>query len=123
MITVFLLADDVVAGARLRIALARESGVLLLGESESVMRALERVPELSPAVILVDLRSPGSDPIGAVRLLRSVCPDGAIVVLDSYLDAEMRSRARAAGATALISRLRSVDSILAEIKRATFHAA
>jgi DNA-binding NarL/FixJ family response regulator len=71
---------------------------VLVGEATSGEHAIAAVAELSPDLILLDVRMPGMDGIEAATRLRSAC-SGAVVVLIS-IDArpDMRRGASTCGA-------------------------
>jgi NarL family two-component system response regulator YdfI len=54
--------------------------------------------ELTPDVVLMDLRMPGLDGIGAIEQIKANRPDAAIVILTTYDDDELIVRGLRAGA-------------------------
>jgi DNA-binding NarL/FixJ family response regulator len=114
-----LLVDDEPAIRRgLRMRLALESDVEVVGEAGDGAAALEQVELLAPQVVLMDVEMPGLDGIAAATELRSRSTSTAVVMLSMHDDAAMVERALAAGATAFVSK-QSIDGALLEaIRRA-----
>jgi DNA-binding NarL/FixJ family response regulator len=118
MITVLLVDDQPAVRAGLRMRLALEGDVLVVGEAESGARALELAPALDPNVILLDIEMPGMDGISAARLLRSVAPNCAILMLSLHDDADTRARAMQAGAAAFVSKHEAGTALPSAIRAA-----
>jgi len=105
----------------------REGLVLLLdglpdievvGSASDGEQALRVVAEQRPDAILLDLRMPVLDGIGAARRLTAEHPDVAIVVLTTYIDEHLVLDALRAGARSYITK----DADRTDIARA-LHAA
>jgi DNA-binding NarL/FixJ family response regulator len=118
MITVLLVDDQPAVRAGLRMRLALEPDVLVIGEAENGTRALELAPALRPNVILLDVQMPGMDGITATRLLRSVAPRSTILILSLHDDETTRGHALSAGAHAFISKHEAGESLPAIIRAA-----
>jgi DNA-binding NarL/FixJ family response regulator len=116
-----LLVDDEPAIRRgLRMRLALESDVEIVGEAGDGAAALEEVERLAPQVVLMDIEMPGLDGIATTNELRSRAVNAAVVVLSMHDDAATVERALAAGATAFVSK-QSIDGALLEaIRRAAY---
>jgi DNA-binding NarL/FixJ family response regulator len=80
-----LLADDhPVVREGLRGMLAPESGIDVVGEVGSGDEAVAVARELSPDVILMDLRMPRGDGVSAIERIAKQRPEARIVVLTTY---------------------------------------
>lgn len=53
----------------------------ITGEAGDARDALERIPELKPDLVLMDIRMPGTDGIALTRILKDRMPDIKIVIL------------------------------------------
>jgi len=116
-----LLVDDEPAIRRgLRMRLALESDVEVVGEAADGAAALEEVERLAPQVVLMDVEMPGLDGIATTSELRSRSTGAAVVMLSMYDDAATVERALAAGATAFVSK-QSIDGALLEAIRRAAH--
>jgi DNA-binding NarL/FixJ family response regulator len=113
-----LLVDDRPAIRRgLRIWLALEPNMEVVGEASDGAEAISLARALHPDVVLMDVEMPGMDGVSATAALRSVVPQSAVVILTLYDDAATRTRAREAGAAAFVAKHRIEETLLAEIRR------
>ncbi len=94
-----LIADDhLVVREGLRAILETASGLMLVGEAADGAEAVRLAGELSPDVVLMDLRMPGVDGIEAIRRIKARHPAIEIVILTTYDDDEYIVRGLRAGA-------------------------
>jgi DNA-binding NarL/FixJ family response regulator len=113
-----LLVDDRPAvRTGLRIWLALEPNLEVVGEASDGAETISLARALHPDVVLMDLLMPGMDGISATAALRSVVPQSAVVILTLYDDAATRTRAQEAGAAAFVAKHRMEETLLAEIRR------
>jgi DNA-binding NarL/FixJ family response regulator len=113
-----LLVDDRPAIRRgLRIWLALEPNMEVVGEASDGAEAISLARALRPDVVLMDVEMPGMNGVSATAALRSVVPQSAVVILTLYDDAATRTRAREAGAAAFVAKHRIEETLLAEIQR------
>lgn len=69
------------------------SGFTVCGEAFDGLDALERAPELSPDLVILDLSMPRMNGLDAARKLHSICPNVPIL-LNTMHSAVIRSDAR-----------------------------
>ncbi len=82
-----LLADDhSVVRQGLRMFLALDDELDVVGEASNGEEALARARELQPAVVLMDLLMPVMDGIAASAVMRNELPDVEVFALTSVLD-------------------------------------
>jgi DNA-binding NarL/FixJ family response regulator len=113
-----LLVDDRPAVRRgLRIWLALDPNMEVVGEASDGAEAITLARALRPDVILMDVEMPGMDGISATTALRSVVPQSAVVILPLYDDAATRTLAREAGAAAFVAKHQMEETLLAEVRR------
>ena len=74
MITVALADDQALVRAGFRLILDVEDGIEVVGEAEDGMAAIRLSQERRPDVLLMDIRMPVLDGIGATRDDRSIRP-------------------------------------------------
>ncbi len=82
-----LLADDhPLVRAGIRATLTREENVTLVGEAINGDGVRRLCQDLTPDVLLLDIRMPGPPPAQTVAYLRQQCPDVKVLVLTAYDD-------------------------------------
>ncbi len=113
-----LLVDDQPAvrrGLKMRIAL--EPDLEVIGETGDATEAIPLARALRPDVVLMDVEMPGMGGIVATAALRATAPHVAVVILSLYDDARTRARAREAGAAAFVAKHQAKTELLATIRR------
>ena len=68
-ITVLVVDDEALARARMKELLGEIDGVECVGEAANGLEAVEKIPELSPDVVILDIQMPGMDGFGVVEAL------------------------------------------------------
>jgi DNA-binding NarL/FixJ family response regulator len=98
-VTVLIADDHPVVREGLRGMLAAEPGIIVVGEAGSGDEAVTMARMHRPDVVLMDLRMPGGDGVGATAGILATAPSTRVVVLTTYeTDADI-VRAVEAGAT------------------------
>jgi two-component system, NarL family, response regulator LiaR len=85
-IKVLIVDDHSVVRRGLRAILESEQDIKVVGEAADGAEALEKVRELLPDVVLMDLVMPVVDGITAIRQIRESCPGTRVLVLTSFAD-------------------------------------
>jgi len=98
-----LIADDhPVVREGLFAMLSREHDFYVVGEASDGVEAVDKAQQLSPDVVLMDLRMPEIDGVEAMRQIKSVRPDIKFIILTTYSDDEYIFRGIEAGARAYL---------------------
>jgi len=116
MITVLLVNDEAIVREGLRMRLALEADMTIVGEAITGAEALEQVQRLQPTIVLMDLALPDMDGIAAIAALRATQATSAVVILSLQDDATIRARAQAAGAAAFVGKDEGVKTVLTMIR-------
>jgi DNA-binding NarL/FixJ family response regulator len=117
MIRLLLVDDHPLMRTGLRMLLATEADLLVVGEAEDGQGAIDLAATLGPDVVLMDVEMPCMDGVTATGKLHQELPQIAIIVLTLYDSAEMRARALDAGAAAFVSKFTPTDELLITIRQ------
>jgi len=118
-VTKLLVADDHPAFRRgLELMLRDVDDVEIVGEAETGLQAVELAEQLSPDVVLMDLRMPDLDGIEATRRLSRGTPAPAVVVLTMFEDDDSVFAAMRAGAQGYLLKGAEQDEIVRSIRAA-----
>jgi DNA-binding NarL/FixJ family response regulator len=118
MIRVLVVDDQSVVRRSLRLRLALEPDIQVVGEASAGGEALNLAHTLLPDVALVDIEMPKMDGIETTAALRGLAPQCAVVILSIHGNAETRAQAQAAGAVAFVEKDGSAEALLAAIRQA-----
>ena len=98
-----LIADDhPVVREGLFAMLSREPDFDVVGDAKDGVEAVNKVKELSPDVVLMDLRMPELDGVEAMNQIKSAKPDTNFIILTTYSDDDYIFRGIEAGARAYL---------------------
>jgi DNA-binding NarL/FixJ family response regulator len=87
-------------------------GIEVVGSAADGEEAVQLVRDLSPDVVLMDLRMPRCDGVEATRRIRTEYPDTQVVVLTTYADDESLFPALKAGARGYLTKDAGGDEIV-----------
>ncbi len=118
MITVLIVDDDPLVRTGLRMILELDAGLRLAGEAADGAEALQRIEELRPDVVLLDVRMPVLDGLGVLTALAGRPHTSAVVVLTTFNTDDYVLRALAAGARGFLLKDADPSAMIAAIKAA-----
>ncbi|WP_017194791.1 response regulator [Actinomyces massiliensis] len=95
---VLIVDDDALVTQSLATILSVEPDVEVVGRGGSGPEAVEKHRELSPDILLLDIRMPGGDGLGAAEQILAEDEDARIVFLTTFSDDEYIVRALRVGA-------------------------
>ncbi|MCL2169782.1 MAG: response regulator transcription factor, partial [Defluviitaleaceae bacterium] len=76
--------DDALIRKSLKLNLSKEEGIEVVGTAADGGEAVKLCEELSPDILLMDIRMPGIDGIGATRLIKERHPHIRIMMLTTF---------------------------------------
>jgi NarL family two-component system response regulator LiaR len=114
-----LIADDhEIVRRGLRMTIAGEEDMRLLGEARTGREAVELAAALRPNVVLLDVQMPDMDGVAAAAAIRATQPEVAILMLTSFGgDAQLYAALRA-GASGYLLKDTSGDDLVRAIRGA-----
>ncbi|MGD2048045.1 MAG: response regulator [Chloroflexota bacterium] len=103
MDTSILLVDDhIVFRMGLKLLLADEADIQVVGEADDGQTAIAQVEELSPNIVVMDIAMPNMDGIEATRYIKSEFPQTNIIALSIHGEKDFVEQMLQAGATGYV---------------------
>src|SRR5436309_2978826 len=119
LIKVLMVDDSASTRGMLREALSMDGTIDVVGEAASGPEAVTRSGELTPDVVLMDVRMPGGSGVDAAREIMSRDPATKIVALTWSDDPESVRDMLAAGAMGYVVKGGSIDELVEAIRHAS----
>ena len=114
-----VLADDhVTVRHGLRLILDAQPDLTVVGEAGDGKATLQRVQELDPDVVVMDISMPGMSGLSATRVLKEARPRVAIVVLTRHADDAYLHEMLRAGAAAFVLKQSPSTELIQAIRAA-----
>jgi DNA-binding NarL/FixJ family response regulator len=107
-----VIADDF---EMLRKGLKSLLGSAICGEAENGQQAVERVMELRPDIVILDLTMPVMSGLEAAKIIRSRAPETKIMVFSLHDESTVREEALQAGADVFLHKTATGETILKTI--------
>lgn len=101
-IRVLIVDDHAILRDGIRSLLERRGGISVVGEACNGREALERVRELQPDLVLMDIAMPVMDGLDATRQIRELYPDVKILILTQHDSQEFVGPLLQAGASGYV---------------------
>ena len=117
-IRLLLVDDHAVVRSGLRMLLATEDDVDIIGEAGTASEALAMASDLKPDVILMDIGLPDKSGINATQEIKEKIPDVAIVALTIHEDEEYFFKMLEAGASGYVPKRAAPEELLTAIRTA-----
>ncbi len=118
MIRVLLADDEELVRTGLRLILGTEPDLDVVGEAADGAQALALVAELSPDVVLLDIRMPGVDGIEVARRLGETAASTRVVVLTTFDNDDYVYAALGAGASGFLLKDAPAGQLVTAIRAA-----
>ena len=101
-IKILIVDDHLVVREGLSAMLSRKPNIEVVGEAENGAQAINKADELSPDIVLMDLRMPEVDGVEAMRRIKQQHPEINFIVLTTYDNDEYIFKGIEAGARAYL---------------------
>lgn len=109
---ILIVDDHEIVRKGLVMLISRQEGLVVAGEAGSAAEAVEKAKELSPDVVVLDIRLPDGSGVEACRDIRAENPDIKVLMLTSYSDEEAVMGSIMAGASGyLLKEIRSQEIV------------
>jgi DNA-binding NarL/FixJ family response regulator len=117
MINLLVCEDQALVRQGLISILSGEAGITIVGEATDGETALEKVEELSPNVVLMDVRMPVMDGVAATREICNRFPGTRVIILTTYDSEEYVFEGIKAGAMAYVLKDTPAPELVETIRR------
>ncbi|MEV1065661.1 response regulator transcription factor [Streptomyces sp. NPDC050263] len=115
-VRVVLADDQPLVRSGLRVLMADHSDLEVIGEAATGAEAVQLVRDVSPDVVVMDIRMPGMDGIEATRLITADRATTRVLVLTTFDEDDYVYGALRAGASGFVVKDMALDDILAAIR-------
>jgi DNA-binding NarL/FixJ family response regulator len=112
---VLIVDDDHLVRAGLVELLADEREIEVVGQASTGREAVERAQRLDPDVVLMDVRMPDLDGIGATRELVQVAPEVRVLILTTFEQDDYVFGALRAGASGFLLKRTRPEELIAAV--------
>jgi DNA-binding NarL/FixJ family response regulator len=117
-VTVGIVEDDALLRKSLTKLVADAKGMQCLAACATGEEALQKLPQLRPQVVLMDLNLPQMPGTECIRRLKAFLPETQVIVLTVYEDSEHIFQALKAGASGYLLKRAEPDEVLEAIRNA-----
>ncbi len=100
----------------LRVLLEGEADIEVVGKAEDGAAAIRIAAELTPDVVVMDIRMPGLDGVEATREIRRRSPDTRVIALSAESDPQTVDRMLRAGASGYLTKQRAYGELVQAIR-------
>ncbi|HLM08629.1 MAG TPA: response regulator transcription factor [Thermoleophilaceae bacterium] len=116
MIEVALVDDQAIVRAGLARILSPADGFAVVAECADGLEAVQRLPELRPDIVLMDIRMPRLDGIAATAQLQQAEGVGPVLVLTTFGEDEVLWGALESGAAGFVLKDSSAEDLIAAVR-------
>lgn len=116
-IRVLIVDDHAILRDGIRSLLERREGITVVGEAANGQEALQRVQELMPDLVLMDIAMPVMDGLEATRRLKETHPDLKILILTQHDSQEFVGPLLQAGASGYVLKRAGGHEVVTAIRQ------
>ena len=102
--TVLIVDDSTLIRSSLRSWIEGNADFQVCGEAENGMAAVQKVEEMHPDIVILDLQMPVMDGLEAARKISNIAPDTAMVMFTMHPSRELLKVAQAVGVRDVVSK-------------------
>jgi two-component system, NarL family, response regulator YdfI len=118
--TVLIVDDNAIIRRMLRDSIEDNREWQVCGEAENGRIAVERVKELHPDIVILDLQMPVMNGLDAARQIAILAPSTVVVMFTTYCSQQLSKDAETVGIKTVLSKsdTRAIDRLLAAMRNA-----
>ena len=113
---ILLVDDHAVVRGGLKMLLAADAEIEIIGEAENGRDGIRLAHELSPDVVLMDISMPGMNGIEATKIIKEQHPEIAVLALTMHEDDQYFFEMLAAGASGYVPKRAAPDDLISAIQ-------
>jgi DNA-binding NarL/FixJ family response regulator len=113
---ILLVDDDELIRESLTLTLSLEDDIDIVGEADNGKEALQLCAALAPDIVLMDIRMPALDGIGAAQAIKKKHPDIKIMMLTTFADKGNIQNALSAGANGYLLKTDETAAIAGKLR-------
>ena len=102
--TILIVDDNTLIRSSLRSWIEGNEDFQVCGEAENGMVAVQKVEEMHPDIVILDLQMPVMDGLEAARKISNIAPDTAMVMFTMHPSRELLKVAQAVGVRDVVSK-------------------
>lgn len=118
-VEVFIADDHGIIRSALKTLIESQQDMVVIGEADNGLDTVQRVIELRPDVVIMDISMPGLNGTDATRQIMAVLPETRVVILSMHHTDEHIFQAKKAGARGYILKESAGPEIVAAIRTVT----
>jgi DNA-binding NarL/FixJ family response regulator len=110
--SVLVVDDNPIVRQALCNLFSHEGDFNVCGDAENGREAIDKAQQLKPDLIVTDLSMPIMDGLEETRLLKTLMPRVPVIIYTAHNDPWVEKEARAAGASAVISKYEPIATLI-----------
>ncbi|WLD93837.1 response regulator transcription factor [Alkalihalobacillus sp. AL-G] len=116
--SIFIAEDQTLMKEGLQIVIDLEEDMEVVGTAENGIEALEKIAQLKPEVIVMDIKMPKMDGIECTKMIKMHMPDTIVLLLTTFADEQYIIEGLAYGANGFLLKGMNYDKLIEAIRDA-----